>query len=266
MTEREDNVVPHERVRSLREAVQTARIADADRNDALEERRQAEYVRLELVMRELEGVFADALQKSDQFVFEISKGATPRLWIDATSHVVMASNIHTFRFIKDTRLGRIVLTETDVVEALADRVTAYIAERIVDQERTVEADWQIWRLNEQAQKEAAEAAAKAEAAKAAENDDEVQPSPPRQRGGGAVFFALVIGILLGGIAFGGYLQYAGLYDFRPHFPRLQSMTESAFPTMKKESGEPETTTVQTPAATPEATASETPPETAAPAE
>lgn len=237
----EDNVVPHERVRSLREAVNKARIADADRGDALEERRQSETVRLDLVVRELEDVFKDAAEKNDQFVFEISKGATPRLWIDATSHVVMANDIRSYRFVKDTRLGRIVLAETDDISALADRVTAYVAERIVDLERTVEADWQIWRLNEQAQKEAAEAAAREQ--DAAETADE----PPAKRRRGGSMMAFIVGLLVGGAALAGYLQVSGLYDFRTHLSALQSVTSSSFPTLKPAS-EAETPSVQTPAA------------------
>ncbi len=226
MAEMEDNVVPHERVRSLREAVNKARIADADRGDALEERRQSEQVRLDLVIRELEGVFKDAAEKSDQFVFEISKGATPRLWIDATSHVVMANDIRSYRFVKDTRLGRIVLAETDDIGALADRVTSYIAERVIDQERAVEADWQIWRLNEQAQKEVAEAAVRGEEAAVA-----VEAPVVRRRRGGSLF-AFIVGLLVGGAALAGYLQVSGLYDFRTHLSALQSVSTSNFPTLK----------------------------------
>jgi len=233
MADTDDNVVPHERVRSLREAVQAARIADADRSDALEQRRQTELVRLDLAARELEQVFADAAAKSDQFVFEISTGATPRLWIDATSHVVMAHNIHTYRFLKDTRLGRIVLSETDVLDELADRVTAYIAERIVDQERAVEADWQIWRLNEQARKEAADAAARADNATAAKDAEEEAPAAPvAPRRAGGMLTTFILGLILGGVALAGYLQYAGIHDFRAHFAALRGAATSAFPTLK----------------------------------
>ena len=245
MAETEDNVVPHERVRSLREAVNTARVADADRSDALAERRQSEKVRLELVARELESVFEEAAEKSDQFVLSISQGTPPRLWIDATSHVVMASDIRSYRFVKDTRIGRIVLAETEDVETLADRITSYIAERIVDQERAVEADWQIWRINEQAQKEAAEASE-------TDADPEAQQAlaaqaAPRRRGGSLIGF--IIGLLAGAAVLGGYLQYSGLYDFRPHMQAFQAASTSAFPRLKiPDANVPAGTVSQTPAA------------------
>lgn len=256
MAETEDNVVPHERVRSLREAVHKARVADADRNDALEERRQSEIVRLELVTQELESLFAEAAGKSDQFVFEISKGATPRLWIDATSHVAMANDIRSYRFVKDTRLGRIVLAETDDVGVVSDRITSYVAERIVDQERSIEADWQIWRLNEQAQKEAAEAAAKTEAD--AQPEPEAKPAPRRR---GSSIWGFLIGLLAGAIALGGYLQYSGLYDFKPHWRALQSASTGAFPAMKSKPDEP---AAQAPAETSQGSGNSS--TTAAPAE
>ncbi|MBB4301219.1 hypothetical protein GGD81_000234 [Rhodobium orientis] len=257
----EDNVVPHERIRTLREAVQQARIAEADRSDALEQRRQTEQVRLELVARELEGVFAEAREKSDQFICEISAGATPRLWIDVTSHVAVANDIHTYRFLKDTRLGRIVLAETDDTGTLADRVTAYIAERVVDLERAVEADWQIWRLNEQAQKEAAEAQKRDEdkAAEAKARDDEAEAANtarldgpagrPRERGHAG--FAFLFGLILGCAALAVWMQASGQYDFRQHLKFLQTSGTASFPQLTAEpSEETATATEETAPATP----------------
>ncbi|MCW2305705.1 hypothetical protein [Rhodobium gokarnense] len=266
----EDNVVPHERIRTLREAVQQARIAEADRSDALEQRRQTEQVRLELVARELEGVFAEARDKSDQFICEISAGATPRLWIDATSHVVMASDIHTYRFLKDTRLGRIVLAETDDTGALADRVTVYIAERVVDLERAVEADWQIWRLNEQAQKEAAEAQKrdeeKAAEAKARDEKADAANTPrldgpagrPRERGHAG--FAFLFGLILGCAALAVWMQASGQYDFRQHLKFLQTSDTASFPQLTAEPA-PETATAAEEPAAGDEEAAEAPEET-----
>jgi len=46
-----------------------------------------------------------------------------------------------YQFVKDTRRGRSVLAESDSVDAIADVVTRYVAERIVEREQAVEADW-----------------------------------------------------------------------------------------------------------------------------
>src|SRR5215203_68987 len=54
---------------------------------------------------------------------------------------MMGRDRRTYQFVKDTRLGRTVLAENAGVEAIADAVTRYVAERIVEREQTVEADW-----------------------------------------------------------------------------------------------------------------------------
>ena len=71
----------------------------------------------------------------------ILPGQPPRFWVDATSFVTMGRDKRQYQFVKDTRLGRTVLAEGTNVDAVADAVTRYIAERIVERERAVEADW-----------------------------------------------------------------------------------------------------------------------------
>ena len=65
----------------------------------------------------------------------------PRFWVDATSFVMMGRDRRTYQFVKDTRLGRTVPAENAGVEPIADAVTRYVAERIVEREQAVEADW-----------------------------------------------------------------------------------------------------------------------------
>jgi hypothetical protein len=58
-----------------------------------------------------------------------------------TSFVVLGRDRRTYRFLKDTRLGRTVILESAKLEDMADTITHYVAERIVERERALEGDW-----------------------------------------------------------------------------------------------------------------------------
>ncbi|TGQ97166.1 hypothetical protein EN843_34450, partial [Mesorhizobium sp. M4B.F.Ca.ET.200.01.1.1] len=57
---------------------------------------------------------------------------------DAVSHVAMGRDRRTYRFLKDTRVGRVVLAESIEMKAVADVVTRYVAERVVERQRMME--------------------------------------------------------------------------------------------------------------------------------
>ncbi|TKT77370.1 hypothetical protein [Aquamicrobium sp. LC103] len=126
--------------RSLSEAIREVKNATADRDDVVIEMREAQRIRLELLAQELEPVFAEVPSEDQGFDLAISSGAQPRLWIDAVSHVTMGRDRRTYRFLKDTRLGRVVLAESVDMKPVADQVTRYIAERLVERQRFMEGD------------------------------------------------------------------------------------------------------------------------------
>jgi len=128
-------------VRDLQRAIQEIRIAQAERDDAVAELREAERTRLALLSEALSGVFDGLAEPHDEFALAVLPGNPPRFWVDATSFVILARDKRTFRFLKDTRLGRTVLLESDDTEAVADAVTRYVAERIVEKERALESEW-----------------------------------------------------------------------------------------------------------------------------
>jgi hypothetical protein len=134
-----------EKVRSLRDAIRSVRTAEAERSDVVVELRDAERARLELLAEELRSVFAEVPENDEQFIFTVAAGTPPRLWIDMTSFVVMARDRRSYRFLKDTRLGRTVILETAKIEDMADTITQYVAERIIERERAMEGDWLIKR-------------------------------------------------------------------------------------------------------------------------
>jgi hypothetical protein len=124
--------------RTLSSAVRDVKNALADRHDVVVDMRDAHRMRLELLAAELAPVFADVPADMDSFDFTVSSGLQPRLWIDAVSHVAMGRDRRTFRFLKDTRIGRVVLAESTDMKPVADQVTRYVAERIVERQRMME--------------------------------------------------------------------------------------------------------------------------------
>ncbi|MES0870772.1 hypothetical protein [Pseudovibrio sp. SCP19] len=149
MSELHDNVVPHEKVRSLRDSIRKVRVAEMERTDVVVSLQESEKARLELLSEELIDVFKEVPEDDDQFSFQIVPGTQPRLWIDMTSHVLMGRDRHSYRFVKETRLGRMVLLETADIDDMADCITEYIAERIIEKERALEADWMVNRIRQQ---------------------------------------------------------------------------------------------------------------------
>ena len=133
------------KVRSLKETLRKVRTAEAERSDVVVELRDAERARLELLAEELRGVFAEVPAEDEQFIFTVAAGAPPRLWIDMTAFVMMGRDRRTYRFLKDTRLGRTIVLETAKLEDIADTITHYVAERIIERERAVEGDWVLKR-------------------------------------------------------------------------------------------------------------------------
>ncbi|WP_127599441.1 hypothetical protein [Nitratireductor alexandrii] len=119
----------------LAQALREVRTASAEREDVVVELREAARMRLELLAQELEPVFADVPPEEIQFDFAISSGVQPRLWIDAVTHVALGRDRRTYRFVRDTRLGRTVLAESTEIKPVADQVTRYIAERMIERQR-----------------------------------------------------------------------------------------------------------------------------------
>lgn len=139
-------------VRSLTDAIRKVRIAEADRSDGFADLQEAERARLEMLAEELKDVFSEVPPENDQFVFSVSTGSQPRLWIDMTAFVVVARDRRTYRFLKDTRLGRTVILESASIDDVADTVTNYVAERIIERERSIEGDWLSRRIRQEPQR------------------------------------------------------------------------------------------------------------------
>ena len=124
----------------LANAIREVKNAVADRADVVVDIREAQHTRLELLADDLKPVFADVPKDDERFDFAISSGTQPRLWIDAVAHVTMGRDRRTYRFLRDTRLGRVVLAESADMKPVAEQVTRYIAERVIERRRMIEGD------------------------------------------------------------------------------------------------------------------------------
>jgi hypothetical protein len=116
-------------------------MAHADRADVVVDLRDAEQARLELLAEALEEIAAEVPSDHEQLMLGILPGQQPRYWVDATSFVAMARDKRQYQFVKDTRIGRTMLLESANIDAVADAVTRYVAERIVEREQAIEGDW-----------------------------------------------------------------------------------------------------------------------------
>jgi len=121
----------------LRDALRKARIEAADRTGVVVDLRDAEVARLEILNEALDPLFAQIPDQIDLFDRGISQGETPRLWIDIVAHVVMGRDKRLYRFVQDTRFGRIVLAESHEIAVIVHAVTDYVARRMVERERAL---------------------------------------------------------------------------------------------------------------------------------
>jgi hypothetical protein len=121
----------------LRDALRLARIEAADRTGVVVDLRDAEVARLEILSEALDPLFAQIPEQVDLFDRGISQGDTPRLWIDVVAHVLMGRDKRIYRFVQDTRFGRIVIAESHDVAALVDAITDYVARRMIEREHAL---------------------------------------------------------------------------------------------------------------------------------
>src|SRR6187549_4263797 len=121
----------------LRDALRQARIEAADRTGVVVDLRDAEVARLEILNDALEPLFAQIPEQVDLFDRGISQGDTPRLWIDVVAHVLMGRDKRIYRFVQDTRFGRIVLAESHDVPVIVAAVTDYVARRMIEREHAM---------------------------------------------------------------------------------------------------------------------------------
>lgn len=124
----------------LKAAIRQAKTAQADRLDSITDIRETDIARLELLLQDLQPVFDAVPAADEQWDFCLNKGMQPRLWLDASAFVMIARDRRSYRFVRDTRLGRIILADNKDIKVISEAVTRYIASRILERERLMD-DW-----------------------------------------------------------------------------------------------------------------------------
>src|SRR5262245_20624700 len=181
MSDAQNAASPAESPMRLRDALRKARIEAADRTVVVVDLRDAEVARLDILNEALDPLFAQVPDSIDLFDRGISQGETPRLWIDVVAHILMGRDKRIYRFVQDTRYGRIVLAESHDVPVIVEAVTDYVARRMIEREHALVAT--------------------------PAPEPEAKPKP-RRRGWGM----FLLGFVLGAIALFGFALYTSLHD------------------------------------------------------
>ena len=121
----------------LKDALRQARVDQAERTGVVVDLHDADLARLELLNEALDPLFSEIPAEVDLFDRGISRGETPRLWIDAVAHVGMGRDKRVYRFVQDSRYGRKVLAETASIPEMVEVVTKYVAQRLIERERAL---------------------------------------------------------------------------------------------------------------------------------
>jgi hypothetical protein len=125
----------------LAAAVRQARVENAERGEAIAELREIEMGRLALLESALKPVVAQAPPGVDMFDLALARGDHPRLFVDMIGFIDMAHDRRTYRFHQDTRNGRVLIAESQSVDAIAAAVANYVARRLIERERALASDW-----------------------------------------------------------------------------------------------------------------------------
>ena len=124
----------------LTQAMHQARVEAAERTSVVVDLRDAEVARLELLNEALDPLFAEIPPEVELFDRGVSRGDTPRLWIDSVAHIAMGRDKRAYRFLHDTRVGRRVLAESHDIPDIVQAVTSYVARRLVERQRALDED------------------------------------------------------------------------------------------------------------------------------
>lgn len=122
--------------RDLSAALRSARMQQAERSDVIVDLRAAEIARLELLRDDIAAIMRQVpAEHASLFDGGLIPGYPPRLWIDILTFVEMGRDKRTYRLQRDTREGRTTLHETAHAPEMVDKITTYVAHRIVERER-----------------------------------------------------------------------------------------------------------------------------------
>ena len=189
---------------SLAAAVRRARTEAAEQSEVVAELRGAEYARLEMLSEAMKPVLEQVPDAVDLFDTGLVPGDHPRYFLDMLAFVEMGRDRRIYRFLQDTRHGRIVLAETDKLDAMVETMTNYVARRLVEREQAMASD--------QTLEQAARAYARVTPARTAVAANAAAVAPPRRR----FFFSALMFVveLLGSIVLFSVLAALGWFAWQ----------------------------------------------------
>ncbi|MGA2045655.1 MAG: hypothetical protein ABSG83_20090 [Roseiarcus sp.] len=126
---------------SLTAAIRRARVEAAEQNEAVADLREAEIARLQLLEEAVRPVLDQTPPGVDLFDAGIAYGERPRLFIDMIGFVEMGHDRRTYRFLQDTRHGRLLIAESERIERVVAAIANYVGRRLVERERALASDW-----------------------------------------------------------------------------------------------------------------------------
>ena len=185
------------KVRSLKSAIDAVRNRQADQRDVVVDLGEAEKARLDLLAAELLPIFEELDEADDRFDLVVSRGDRPRMWIDMTTFVTMGHDKLSYRLLKDTRMGRILLAETDNMDKMADFVSDYVAEKVLEREKMIEGEWRSMMSVRNAAVELS-----SDAAAVGVKKDETRP---KKRSGFMIFLLMLLCAMAVAVALGFFM-------------------------------------------------------------
>jgi hypothetical protein len=124
-------------------SIRQARVENAERADAIAEVRELEVARLKVLESALEPVVDQAPQGVDLFDLVLTQSEHPRLFVDMIAFIDLAHDKRTYRFFQDTRNGRVLMAESQLLDTIVAAVADYVARRLVERERAVTVDSRV---------------------------------------------------------------------------------------------------------------------------
>ena len=128
---------------NLAQAVRRARSDAAAHAEVVADLRSAELSRLEALEDALQPVLAQVPKHVDLFDVGVMPGERPKLFIDMLGFVEMARDRKSYRFLQDTRHGRVTIVENENLVTIVEAVSTYIARRLVEREKALASDMTI---------------------------------------------------------------------------------------------------------------------------
>ena len=130
-------------VPNLAEATRRARVDIAEQSQVVEELRNGEIARLDMLAEAIRPVLAQVPQDVDLFDVGVVPGARPRLFVDVIGYGEMARDRRTYRFLQETRHGRVTVRESDRVDAMTQSIADYVARRLIERDRALASDMTV---------------------------------------------------------------------------------------------------------------------------